>query len=78
MSDHRRARILELLALPNETRASVGRLFGISAQRVGQIVDPDGYNRSRRKARSSRTYACRACGMVGHNRRSPDCPKRKT
>jgi hypothetical protein len=77
VSDHRRARILELLALPNESFASVGRLFGISPQRVHQIVDPESYNRTRRRSRSSATYTCRACGKVGHNRRNPDCPKAK-
>jgi hypothetical protein len=70
--------MLELLALPNETFASVGRLFGISAQRVHQVIDPDSYNRRRRKTRNGTVYKCRACGKVGHNSRSPDCPKAAT
>lgn len=77
MSDARRAAMLELLRSPNETLESVGRLFGVSAQRVHQIcyADASAYNRVRRKRRNGGSYMCRTCGKVGHNSRSPDCPK---
>lgn len=67
--------MIKLLGEPGETLASVGRLFGISPQRVQQLVNQESYERGRRRTRNRGRYRCRACGKLGHTKRSPDCPK---